>query len=300
MPIGCAACAPPPWVVIQTPPPQKSSTPPVNFYALMKWAVTCNANNTIITVLQFLPFVQAIVGFCKTAHAFSNTPADCARYLGSIGWQFADQANFGHIADQKGLADKLSATVKLLDHTTANNSPDIKALFSFADTIIQIENNCCEALRRAKEEHQHFAEQDVEMISASPTIVSKCKANAHPEPKPHVKKPKVMPAFTPHKPGSKNVLALLAQVDWTLEAIQLSNNPATASHKTLQLIADHHTHLEKALSPSKVEHVGSLLHALNISFESGTKIHNDLDVEFQDPSLTKSKDPVDISEAHQM
>ncbi|KAG6863807.1 hypothetical protein C0993_010289, partial [Termitomyces sp. T159_Od127] len=49
---------------------------------------------------------------------------------------FADQADFGCIADQKGLADKLSATVKLLDHSTANDSPDIKALFSFTNTII--------------------------------------------------------------------------------------------------------------------------------------------------------------------
>ncbi|KAG6876692.1 hypothetical protein C0993_001130 [Termitomyces sp. T159_Od127] len=100
-----------PQVVIWMPPPQKPSAPPIDFYTLLKQAVKRDSNNTIVVVLQYLPFMQAIVGFCKTARVFPGTPADCARYLGAIGWCFADQANFGCIADQKGLVDKLSATL---------------------------------------------------------------------------------------------------------------------------------------------------------------------------------------------
>ncbi|KAG6864017.1 hypothetical protein C0993_009646, partial [Termitomyces sp. T159_Od127] len=143
MPTSHAAHAPPPQIVIRTPPPQKSSTLPVDFYTLMKQAIKCNANNTIITVLQFSP--------------------SCKPFLASMRWpvpsqRFVDQADFGHIANQKGLADKLSATFKLLDHTTTDDSLNVKALFSFTDMIIQIKDNHCKALCRAEEE------QDVKMI----------------------------------------------------------------------------------------------------------------------------------------
>ncbi|KAG6874964.1 hypothetical protein C0993_011388 [Termitomyces sp. T159_Od127] len=100
-----------PQVIIWMLPPPKPSTPQVDFYAFMKQAVKRDGNNTIVAVLQFPPFAQAVVGFCETARAFPGTPVDCARYLSAIGWRFADQADFGRIADQKGLADKLSPTL---------------------------------------------------------------------------------------------------------------------------------------------------------------------------------------------
>ncbi|KAG6894542.1 hypothetical protein C0993_011273 [Termitomyces sp. T159_Od127] len=99
-----------PQVIIRMPPPPKPA-PPINYYALLKQAVKRDSNNAIVAVLQYPPFMQAIVRFCETARVFPGTPADRARYLGSIGWYFADQADFGRIADQKGLADKLSATL---------------------------------------------------------------------------------------------------------------------------------------------------------------------------------------------
>ncbi|KAG6896978.1 hypothetical protein C0993_007864, partial [Termitomyces sp. T159_Od127] len=143
----------------------------------MKRAVKQDSNNTIVVVLQFPPFAQAIVGFCKTARAFPGTPADHARYLSAIGWRFADQADFGRIADQKGLVDRLSTTLQLLDHSAADDSPAVKAWFTFADAIIAIDCNHHKALRKAKEERQCLAKQDVEMIGASPTMVSKHKAH---------------------------------------------------------------------------------------------------------------------------
>ncbi|KAG6872009.1 hypothetical protein C0993_002511, partial [Termitomyces sp. T159_Od127] len=96
--------------------------------------------------------MQAIVGFCDTARVFPGTPADRARYLGAIGWCFADQADFGCIADQKGLADKLSATLQLLDRSATDDSPAVKAWFTFADAIITIDGNRRKALRKAEEE----------------------------------------------------------------------------------------------------------------------------------------------------
>ncbi|KAG6897233.1 hypothetical protein C0993_007655 [Termitomyces sp. T159_Od127] len=134
----------------------------------------------------------------------------------------------------------------------------MKAWFTFADAIIKIEDNHCEALRKAEEERRCLAEQDVKMIGASPTTVSKRKANvsplllahcidmlsislrpqANPEPKPHMKKPKITPAFAPHKPGSDTVLALLAQVDAALEAVQLAENGNQVSHTKLQKHCD--------------------------------------------------------------
>ncbi|KAG6892329.1 hypothetical protein C0993_004091 [Termitomyces sp. T159_Od127] len=99
-----------------------------------------------MAVLQYSPFMQAVVRFCETARVFSGTPADHARYLGSIGWCFVDQADFGRIANQKGLADKLSATLQLLDCSAADDSPAVKAWFTFADAIITIDGNRHEAL----------------------------------------------------------------------------------------------------------------------------------------------------------
>ncbi|KAG6876691.1 hypothetical protein C0993_001129 [Termitomyces sp. T159_Od127] len=185
-----------------------------------------------------------------------------------------------------------------------------------------IDGNCCEALRKAEEERQCLAEQDVEMIGASPTMVSKRKAHANLEPKPRAKKPKITPAFTPHKPGSDTVLALLAQVDTVLESIQLAETgdqvPCTELQKhcdivnqtvqcqlylldillqTFHMISERRARLDKALGPSEVDHAGSLLNALNVSFDSSNEVPDDSDVKFQDPSSAEAEDPVVILEA---
>ncbi|KAG6875773.1 hypothetical protein C0993_007487 [Termitomyces sp. T159_Od127] len=256
--------------------------------------------------------MQAIVRFCKTARVFPGTPADRARYLGSIGWCFADQADFGRIANQKGLADKLSTTLRLLNRSATNDSPAVKAWFTFADAIITID------------------EQDVEMIASQILLLAHCVdtlslslcAQADPEPKPHAQKPKITPAFAPHKPGSDAALALLAQVDTALEAVQLAKDgdqvPRAKLQKhhdtidqavqrqlylldivlqTFHAISDRCTRLNKALGPTEVDHAGSLLDALNVSFDSSHEVPDDSDVEFQDPSAAEAKDPMVILEA---
>ncbi|KAG6863254.1 hypothetical protein C0993_012330, partial [Termitomyces sp. T159_Od127] len=128
----------------------------------------------------------------------------------------------------------------------------------------------------------------------------------------------------PHKPGSNAALALLAQVDMVLEAIQLAETsdqvPRTKLQKhhdtvdqamqrqlylldilqTFHAISERCTCLDKALGPSEVDHVGSLLNALNVSFDSSNKVLDDSDVEFQDPSSAEAEDPVVILEASQV
>ncbi|KAG6894078.1 hypothetical protein C0993_012403 [Termitomyces sp. T159_Od127] len=130
------------------------------------------------------------------------------------------------------------------------------------------------------------------MLGASSPQNSKQKANADPEPKPHAKKPKITPAFAPHKPGSNAALALLAQVDTALEAVQLANDgdqvPRAELQKhhdavdqatqrqlylldialqTFRAILDRHARLNKALGLTEVDHMGSLLDVLNVSFD---------------------------------
>ncbi|KAG6862814.1 hypothetical protein C0993_001383 [Termitomyces sp. T159_Od127] len=154
------------------------------------------------------------------------------------------------------------------------------------------------------------------MLGASSPRNSKRKANADPEPKPRTKKPKITPAFAPHKPGSDAALALLAQVDTALEAVQLADDGDQVPRAELQkhrdavnqaaqrqlylldialqtfcAISDRHARLDKALGPTEVDHMGSLLDVLNVSFDLRG------DVEFQDPSTAETEDPVVISEA---
>ncbi|KAG6893674.1 hypothetical protein C0993_000544, partial [Termitomyces sp. T159_Od127] len=96
----------------------------------------------------------------------------------------------------------------------------------------------------------------------------------------------------PHKPGSNAALALLAQVNMVLEAIQLAETsdqvPRTKLQKhhdavdqatqhqlylldislqTFHVISERRARLDKALGPSEVDHAGSLLNALNVSFD---------------------------------
>ncbi|KAG6896789.1 hypothetical protein C0993_008025 [Termitomyces sp. T159_Od127] len=145
------------------------------------------------------------------------------------------------------------------------------------------------------------------------------------EPKPHVKRPKITPAFAPHKPGSDAALALLAQVDTALEVVQLAESSDQVPHAELQkhhdvvnqavqcqlyllnillqtfhMISEQHTCFDKALGPSKVDHAGSLLDALNVSFDSSNKVPDDSDIKFQNPPSAEAKDSMVISEAPQV
>ncbi|KNZ77281.1 hypothetical protein J132_05991 [Termitomyces sp. J132] len=131
---------------------------PPDFYGMLQHAVKQDAHQVILAVLQRPLFAQAVIGLCNTAAAFSSTPADCARYLGSIGWTFANQADFPLLANQKGLYDtlystldilnrkaaSLSATLDVLNHKAAADSTAINLFFVFADAIIKANNNCHE------------------------------------------------------------------------------------------------------------------------------------------------------------
>ncbi|KAG6893440.1 hypothetical protein C0993_001070 [Termitomyces sp. T159_Od127] len=157
--------------------------------------------------------------------------------------------------------------------------------------IIAIEDHRREACWQ-EEEHRRCADDDVNMLGASSPQNSKRKANANPEPKPRTKKPKITPAFAPHKPGSDAALALLTQVDTTLEAVQLADDGDQVPRAELQkhrdaidqaaqrqlylldialqnfrTISDRRTCLDKALGPTEVDHAGSLLDVLNVSFD---------------------------------
>ncbi|KAG6862815.1 hypothetical protein C0993_001382 [Termitomyces sp. T159_Od127] len=167
------------------------------------------------------------------------------------------------------------------------------------------------------------------------TLSLSLRSQADPEPKPRTKKPKITPAFAPHKPGSDAALALLAQVDTALEAVQLADDGDQVPRAELQkhrnavdqatqrqlylldialqtfcAISDRRVRLDKALGPTEVDHAGSLLDALNVSFDVRSSTPSLLlvisrillvqlrgDVEFQDPSTAETEDPVVISEA---
>ncbi|KAG6883066.1 hypothetical protein C0993_008003, partial [Termitomyces sp. T159_Od127] len=299
-------------------PVQKLPSPP-NFYGMLKHAVKQDSSQVILAVLQHPLFVQAVIGLCNTAKAFPGTPVDRTRFLGTTGWRFTDQANFPVLVDQKDLFVALSAILPLLDCGATNNSLEVRAFFMFANTIIAIEDHRREACWQ-EEERCCYTDND-DMLGASSPQNSKQKANADPEPKPRAKRPNITPAFTPHKPGSNAVLALLAQVDTALEAVQLVENgdqvPRAKLQKhhdavdqamqrqlylldialqTFHAISDRHAHPDKALGLTKVDHTGSLLDALN----SSNEVPDDSDVKFQDPPAAEAKDPVVISKASQV
>ncbi|KAG6881644.1 hypothetical protein C0993_000603 [Termitomyces sp. T159_Od127] len=203
------------------------------------------------------------------------------------------------------------------------------AFFTFADAIIAIDDHQCEA-HRQEEEHRRRADDNINMLAfklgllahqVDTLSLSLC-SQADPEPKPRTKKPKITPAFAPHKPGSDVALSLLAQVNTALEAVQLADDGDQVPRAELQkhrnavdqaaqrqlylldialqtfcAISDRHARLDKALGLTKVDHAGSLLDALNVSFDSSNEVPDDSDVKFQDPSAAEAEDPMVISEA---
>ncbi|KAG5348645.1 hypothetical protein C0989_009256 [Termitomyces sp. Mn162] len=314
-----------PQVVITTSPrptPVRRHTPsPPDFYGMLQHAVKRDAHQVILAVLQRPLFAQAVIGLCNTAAAFSSTPADRARYLGSIGWNFADQADFPLLADQKGLYDALSATLDVLDRDAAADSAAVNSFFIFADAIIKTEDNRRELQRQreaAAKQRREREDRDIEMLGPSSTHSSKRKANvsflasrldllAHRfdtlnlflsspqselDGKPKPKKVKITPSVANYKPGGETALYLLGQVDALLEAHPVIDGHNSApledlkkqrdavelaaeqqlhlldtTLQTYKLIVARLSRLDKALSPVDVDLAGSLLTALNVSFE---------------------------------
>ncbi|KAG5732019.1 hypothetical protein E4T56_gene18248 [Termitomyces sp. T112] len=282
-----------PQVVIMTSPhptpaPCHMPSPP-NFYGMFQHAVKQDAHQVILAILQCSLFAQAIIGLCNTAAAFSGTPANCATYLGSIGWNFADQANFLLLADQK-------------------DSATVNSFFVFADTIIKTKDNCHELQHQheaaAKEHHKH-EDHNIEMLASHLDLLTHCfntlnlflsSPQSELDSKLKPKKVKITPSVANYKPGGETTLLLLGQIDTILEA-----HPATSGHSlapleilkkqcnTVELAAEQQLHLldmtlqtyklitdclsclDKALFPVNVDLTGSLLNALNVSFKSVPK-----------------------------
>ncbi|KAG6893884.1 hypothetical protein C0992_008298, partial [Termitomyces sp. T32_za158] len=316
--------------------PPQSASPPPDFYSMFKHAVKRDSQQVILAVLQRPTFAQAAIGLCNTAKAFPRTPADHAHYLGTIvavgqnvttiGWRFVDQANFPVLADQKGLYETLTSTLQLLDRRAADDSLEVKAFFIFADAIVTIENNCCEA--RCKEAEARAKDKDVIMLASKLDLISRCldtlmltlvPSQTGPKDKPRAKKLKVLPTLTSLKLRSDAVLALLGQVDTALEALPSAavDDDATCAglqkqRKAIEIAAQQQLHvldisfqtfkfiseclscLDAVLGPSDVDQAGSLLNTLNVFFSSS---NNNSNVKFQDPPQDKSQSAMEVSAA---
>ncbi|KAG6893787.1 hypothetical protein C0992_008633 [Termitomyces sp. T32_za158] len=325
MPHSKTAC---PQVVITTP-PAKPAPPPPDFYSLLNKSVKRDAHRVILAVLQRPNFAHAAIGLCNTAKAFPGTPADRARFLSTVGWHFADQADFPVLADQKGLPESFSIILPLLDRRAAKESPDVKAFFTLADAIVAIEAGRREARQKELEEARRRAQdKDVVMLASKLDLISRrldtltltlVPPQTEPKGKPRAKKIKVLPTLTSLKLGSDAVLALLGQVDTALEALPsaaVNDDAARAdlqkqreaveiaaqqqlhaldiSFQTFKFISERLSRLDTALGPSDVDQAGSLLNALNVSFSSS---NDDSDIEFQDPPQDESEISVELPAA---
>ncbi|KAG5332686.1 hypothetical protein C0989_006721, partial [Termitomyces sp. Mn162] len=97
-------------------------------------------------------FAQAIISICGVASTFSGSGADFTQYLGTMQLHFANQANFLHIAKQKGLFDSLSNILPTLNCGTANISANMQFFLTFANVVTQIEKNHGELQCKCKAE----------------------------------------------------------------------------------------------------------------------------------------------------
>ncbi|KNZ81385.1 hypothetical protein J132_00971 [Termitomyces sp. J132] len=251
-PIGPAAKLPhaPPTTC-----PSSGQNSPDNF-ALLQCSVKCDMHQVILAVLQLPLFTQAVIGFCRVAAGIPGTWADCTQYLGTMQLCFADQANFPHIAKQKGLFNSLTATLPVIDCSATNNSIDVQSFLTFADAILQIEKNQQEVQCQQEAEDQDINMLDLPSIhsgkrQANISLAYKLDLLAHcfdtlslflsqtePNGKPKPKKLKVLPAFSHLKPGSKAMLLLLGQVNATPEAVQLADDDTLLPHANLQKHCD--------------------------------------------------------------
>ncbi|KAG6883411.1 hypothetical protein C0992_008801, partial [Termitomyces sp. T32_za158] len=301
-------------VVIATPPG------PPDPFSNLKHSLKRDKNQVILAVLQRPLFASAMISICGTARAFPGSGGDRARFLGTTQLRFADQADFERLVDQRGLVDALLATLPTLDRRVAEDAPDVKAFFSFADALVQIETNRRELQRKRELEEQRRQQEDTDVPMTGPSSekTTKRKANTDPDGKPKPKKLKVTPSLNSFKSGSDAVLSLLSQVDTALESLPSADNNVApsadlqkhrdavelAAHQqlymldialqTYKLASDRLVRLDKALGPSEVDQAGSLLDALNVSFSSA---NDDSDIEFQDPPQDGSESAVEVSAA---
>ncbi|KAG6883751.1 hypothetical protein C0992_007906 [Termitomyces sp. T32_za158] len=269
----------------------------------------------MLLAYSFQPFLAR-----RITSPFPGSGGDRSRFLGTTQLRFTDQADFEHLVDQQGLVDALLTTLPTLDRRVAEDAPDIKAFFTFADALVQIETNCCEAQRKRKLEEQRRQQEDTDvlMTGLSSEKPTKRKANTDPDGKPKPKKIKVTPSINSFKSGSDVVLSLLSQVDTALESLPSADGNSApwtdlqkhcdavelAAHQqlymldialqTYKLVSDHLVCLDKALGPSEVDQAGSLLDALNVSFSSA---NDNSDIEFQDPPQDESKISVELPAA---
>ncbi|KAG6874957.1 hypothetical protein C0992_005793, partial [Termitomyces sp. T32_za158] len=142
-------------VVIATP----LASPPDPFLYL-KQSLKRDKNQVILAVLQRPLFASAMISICRTARAFPGSGGDRARFLGTTQLRFADQADFEHLVDQQGLVDALTTTLPTLDRRVAEDAPDVKAFFSFADALVQIETNRRELQRKHELKKRHRQQED--------------------------------------------------------------------------------------------------------------------------------------------
>ncbi|KAG5334156.1 hypothetical protein C0989_004288 [Termitomyces sp. Mn162] len=197
--------------------------------------------------------------------------------------------------------------------STANDSSDIWAFFTFANAIILINNTCHEMQCKHELEEQKCCakDQDIEMLGPSTLHSSKQKANTEIDGKHKPKKVKVTSSVS-----SETALLLLGQVDATLKAISLVDGNEPVPHKdlkkqhkavelatqqqlhllnlslqTYKLITAHLTCLNKVLASPNVNLAGLLLDALNVSFESTPKESN---IELATPSTAKSQSSLEL------
>ncbi|KAG6893310.1 hypothetical protein C0992_010517 [Termitomyces sp. T32_za158] len=161
-------------MVITTPP----ASPP-NPFSNLKQSLKRDKNQVILAVLLRPMFASAMISICGTARAFPGSGGDRARFIGTTQLRFADQADFERLADQRGLVDALLATLPTLDRRVAEDAPDVKAFFTFADTLVQIETNRREAQRKRELEEQRRQQEDTDVPMTGPSSEKPTKRKAN-------------------------------------------------------------------------------------------------------------------------
>ncbi|KNZ75368.1 hypothetical protein J132_03499 [Termitomyces sp. J132] len=188
--------------------------------ALFNHSVKQSGNNAIVAVLHNPAFASALLGHISTAKALLFGAADHTHFISAVNMVhlvilispflsthipqfFVDQVDFPWITEQQGLFDTLSLllTSKILDCSIGDNSTMAKAFFSFADAVIQIEGNHCEACKKeldkvcpsisiftaqfsppfTLQQLQHYAQdKDITMLGPSASCPSKYHTNISP------------------------------------------------------------------------------------------------------------------------
>ncbi|KNZ78908.1 hypothetical protein J132_08133 [Termitomyces sp. J132] len=218
---------------------------PPNFYGMLQHAVKQDTHQVILAVLQ---------------HPL--TPADCARYLGSIGWTFANQADFPLLADQK------ASRLDLLAH--------------HFDTL---------NLYLSSPQSELDGKSKPKKVKITPSV-----ANYKPGGKTTLLLLGQINAFLEAHPvidghSSAPLKDLKKQCDMVELAAEQQLHLLDMTLQTYKLIVACLSHLDKALSPVNIDLASSLLTALNISFESAPK---DSNVKPANPSVATPQNPLEL------